>query len=65
MKERLYVDLIGQAGTGKSTVSQYLAEQHDFHIFRPSDLVRKYAGQHNIPPRDRQDYIDCHLAKLK
>jgi cytidylate kinase len=58
--EKLYINLIGQAGAGKSTVANHLAERYDFRIFRPSDVVRAFARQQGIALRARQDYIDCH-----
>jgi dephospho-CoA kinase len=57
---KVYIDLIGQAGAGKTTIAEYLGVNYNFSLFRPSDVVRAYAKQQGIVLKSRQDYITCH-----
>jgi cytidylate kinase len=60
LNHKIYINLIGQAGAGKTTVAEYLRVKHAFSLFRPSDTVRTYAKRHGIVLKSRQDYIACH-----
>jgi adenylate kinase family enzyme len=60
MSERSIVNIIGKAGTGKSTLAAHLAERFGFEIYRPSDTIRAHARDRNIPLKSRQDYVDTH-----
>ena len=62
--EKTRINLIGQAGSGKSTISQHLAEHFGFEIFRPSDVIREYAQARDIALKRRQDYVDVHQAMM-
>ncbi len=62
--ERIVVNIIAQAGTGKSTLARKLASEYDFKIFRPSDVIREYAKSHGISLRDRHDYVACHRIMM-
>jgi adenylate kinase family enzyme len=53
------VNVIGEAGAGKSTLATKLAEQ-GFELFRPSDVIRAFAERESIPLSKRQDYVDLH-----
>ena len=64
MSERLVVNIIGQAGAGKSTLSKELAKVFGFEIFRPSDSIRAYAKEHEFVLACRADYEACHRRMI-
>lgn len=54
------INLIGRAGSGKSTIATFLAEEYGFEIYRPSDVIREFAKQKGITLKTRQDYVAIH-----
>ena len=54
------VNVIGQAGSGKSSVAKYLHDRYDFEVHRPSDVLRDYAKRNQLPLRSRADYAAYH-----
>ncbi len=54
------IDIIGFAGSGKSSVCEYLVAHYGFSLYRPSDALRAYAKQHGRILSGREDYIKCH-----
>lgn len=54
------VNIIGQAGSGKSSVAKYLHERYDFEVHRPSDVLRDYAKRNHLPLSSRSDYAAYH-----
>ena len=62
--ERSVINIIGQAGSGKSTVAHYLHEKHGFEIYRPSDTIRQYASAQGIPLIGRDTYVKCHREMI-
>lgn len=60
LSPKVYINLVGQAGAGKTTVANYLKNKYEFFIFRPSDIVRTYAKQQGTVLKGREDYILCH-----
>lgn len=65
MSQKLIIDVVGLPGCGKSTLCNYLCDTYGFTLYRPSDVLREYAKQHNITLNSRQDYIDCHEIIIK
>lgn len=57
---KLIIDIVGLAGSGKSRLCAALSEQFGLEMYRPSDALRRYAAAHGIELRHRQDYIDIH-----
>lgn len=57
---QIIVNVVGHAGSGKSSVCDYLVKKYDFTLWRPSDVIREYARSHDIELNNRQDYIDIH-----
>jgi cytidylate kinase len=57
---RLIVDIVGLAGSGKSTVCTALDKDLDFSIHRTSDVLRQYAADHGIQLKGREDYFRIH-----
>jgi dephospho-CoA kinase len=58
--QKLIIDIVGLAGSGKSRLCSFLAETYGFELYRPSDALRKYAKLHGRELNGRQDYIDIH-----
>lgn len=63
--EKLYLYLAGNPNSGKTETSAHLARTFGFAIFKPSDLIRKYASEHSLPLNERRDYIDAHLRMIE
>jgi len=63
-KKRLVL-LVGQPGSGKSSMAKYLAEKYGFTIILVSDLIRDYAKEKGYKLKSRQDYIDIHTLLLR
>lgn len=64
-EEKLRLNIIGQAGAGKSTLATYLAERFGFGIFTPSDAIREYAKPRDIQLQTREDYVKAHAQMLQ
>lgn len=57
MYRSLVLNITGLAGTGKSsTVERLSVGSQEIAVFRPSDVLRKYAGEHAITLSSREDY---------
>jgi cytidylate kinase len=59
---RVLINVIGKPGTGKSLASEYIAATFKIPISKPSDVLRAYARDHDIPLRLRRDYVACNRA---
>lgn len=62
MSERTILQIVGEAGAGKSESCAYLAEEYGFTVVLVSDIIRKFARTQDIPLTRRQDYLDVHAA---
>ena len=56
MSERLVLGVTGSPGTGKSTVAQYLNDEHDFTIFESSSIIKARAKFDGLKLVDRAGY---------
>lgn len=56
MQSRLVLGVTGEPGTGKSTLSDYLADTHDFLVLEGSILLKKYAGELGMKLTSRDSY---------
>lgn len=65
LESKIIINVIGQAGSGKTTVVKRLADKYDFDIFRPSDAIREFAKTNCIALNGRQDYVDTHQLMLE
>jgi len=65
MSKNKLVLLVGQPGSGKSSIASYLAEKYGFTIILVSDLIRDYAKEKSYKLKSRQDYIDVHTLLLR
>ncbi len=54
------VNVIGQAGAGKSTLVTQAQRRWGGEIFRPSDVIRKYANLNHLPLTNRVNYLESH-----
>ena len=45
----MIIGLIGRKGSGKGTVAKILAEEHDAHVYRMSEVLRSIATDLHIP----------------
>jgi adenylate kinase family enzyme len=59
MPNLVRINIIGEAGAGKSTLAAGLAEE-GFEVFRPSDVIRAFAQAHSFELRGRHDYVAAH-----
>lgn len=64
MSERTILQIVGEAGAGKSESCAYLAEEYGFTVILVSDIIRRFARTQNIPLTRRQDYLETH-AEMK
>lgn len=64
MSKEVILSLSGNPCSGKSTAARHLAKKYGFSICRPSDLIRAYAANHQMPLNERQDYIRAHLLMI-
>ena len=48
--------LTGFSGTGKSTISRYMAEKHDFLVLEGSDVLKQVAVEEGVSLSVRSDY---------
>jgi len=53
-KKRLILAIVGQASGGKDTAAEYLAKKYKFNHVSTSDLLRKYADEHNHDTPNRE-----------
>lgn len=61
-RPRVLINVIGKPGTGKSIAAEYIAVTFKIPISKPSDILRAYARDHDIPLRLRRDYVACNRA---
>jgi dephospho-CoA kinase len=60
MNERVIVQIVGEAGAGKSDVCAHLAREYDFSVILVSDIIRSFARSRNITLGPRSDYLKAH-----
>lgn len=61
---RKLVQIVGEAGAGKSEACKHLAIAHDFSVVLVSDIIRSFANDKDIRLGFREDYLDVH-AQMK
>lgn len=61
---RIVIGLVGQQGSGKDTVGDYLKTKYDFAHIATGDLIRQYMIEHNLGPTTRKR-IQMTVAKLR
>src|SRR5580658_6513506 len=64
MPNKIIVQILGLPGSGKSEACHYL-NKYGFSTILISDLIRKFAAQHNIELIDRKDYSRTRDLMLK
>jgi dephospho-CoA kinase len=57
---RTVLQITGEARAGKSEVCRYLNEAYDFTTILVSDIIRKFAREHDIVLGRRPDYLLAH-----
>lgn len=57
------VNVIGEAGSGKSSVVSALAED-GFEVVEPGQIIRDHARRKGIKLRGRKDYVELHRAMV-
>lgn len=56
MTERTILGLTGLSGTGKSTISEYLIQQHGFTVLEGSPVLKSVAAEEGVTLSERADY---------
>lgn len=59
---KLFLQIIGKSGSGKSEVVSCLESELGFSVARPSDFIREFAQQEGLPLDCRTDYSRAHIA---
>jgi adenylate kinase family enzyme len=62
MTKRLIVGLVGNPGSGKSTIARHLANKHGFYHFEGSDYLRAEAKRRGVDLQTRNDYSEFHRS---
>lgn len=60
MRKHLAIALVGDPGSGKTTLARYLEQKHGFFYFEGSDYLRLMAAERNIKLKTRDDYSNFH-----
>lgn len=63
--QKLVIDVVGLAGSGKSRLCAELAEKFGFELYRASDTLRRYAIAHDIALQGREDYVAVHHMMIR
>lgn len=62
MSNRLIMALAGPPQTGKSTIAEYLHDEHDFLVFEGSSYMQSAANEQGVRLTSRADYDTFHRA---
>jgi dephospho-CoA kinase len=60
MSERTILQIVGQAGAGKTESCAYMAEEYNFSVVLVSSIIRAFARPRGIPLGRRIDYLEAH-----
>jgi dephospho-CoA kinase len=60
MSKRLAIALVGDPGSGKTTLARYLEQEHDFFYFEGSEYLRLMAKEWRVKLKTRDDYSNFH-----
>jgi cytidylate kinase len=61
---QLIVNIVGYPGAGKTIACEHLQTKYGFEVYKTSDVLRRYAAEHDIVLQGRKDYITCHKALI-
>lgn len=64
MLSRIIIGLVGQQGSGKDTVANYIAKQYGFTHVSTGDLIRSYMIANGLGPTTR-DRIQATITRLR
>lgn len=58
--KKYIIDIVGLAGSGKSSLCDFISQEYGFELYRPSDVIREYAQRTGRKLEGRRDYVNCH-----